>query len=812
MKLSSRLLVFLLPAIAASLLLLGVIAYLQLKVSTEEYLWGQMGHAADQAGYLLEEIGKRAETDAELLANLKLLQRFVLVTDEDERLLLIYPALVRLLTSIQEILPQYYEIRVLLPDGYEEVRVTNRDLPNLSEEEGNSPLFQRIASSRSVTRHLLPHPDSGEYSLFISKPLWLRDPNFGSVDTPPDLRGYLLLTVALDQVEQWVGQQRPGGAGRLLMMDAAGRIIAGDSGELPLPARDHLRSGERRWRQGDAFFYLSALGGVARFVTVMPGETMRAATGRLAGMVGLVTGGALLVLSLLVYVLLRFMVRKPVRQLIEMAQEISRGNLDVVNRHPHNDEIGELGEAFESMAANLRESGERIRMMAYRDSLTGLPNRSMFNSYLKRVTERSRRLNERYALLFVDIDNFKWINDAKGHHVGDRLLRQVAERIGDYIRSSDQLIEDITGSRLLADSGNLLSRLGGDEFTVVLPALTDPLVAASLAKRIIRALSEAFEIDGELLYVGASIGIAIFPDDGENETEIVRFADMAMYHAKEQGKGNYQFYHEGLNCSIHQRMDIEARLRHALQEGGLRLVYQPQIDIVSGEVAGLEALLRWRDAELGEVTPDVFIPLAEASGEIVRLGRWVIEEACRQQVAWSRQGHLSPPVSVNVSSIQFERGDIVADLEASLRDHGLPGRQIKVEITESTTMIDPGLTRDKLRRIRDLGIEIALDDFGTGYSSLNHLLSYPIDILKIDRSFVRNIGTDTNSRSLIETIIAMAGSLKLSVVAEGVEQAEQADILREMGCTVIQGYYYSRPLEAGRVVDFLGSVGQQRQA
>ena len=331
----------------------------------------------------------------------------------------------------------------------------------------------------------------------------------------------------------------------------------------------------------------------------------------------------------------------------------------------------------------------------------------------------------------------------------------------------------------------------------------DHLLVADSLKSLIEMFSVPFHIKGEKLHVGVSIGITVYPVDSQDADELLRFADIAMYHAKELGKNNYQFYHESLNETIHKKMNIATRLREAIGNNSLYLEYQPQVELKTNRIVGVEALLRWRDSELGKIPPDEFIPIAESSGEILTIGEWVIHEACRQQAEWIKQGFNTLTMSVNVSSVQFERQDVSIIVSRALALYKVNPGLFEVEITESTTMNDPEKAIIKLNKVRSEGISIALDDFGTGFSSLSHLLRFPIDILKVDRDFVINILTHKNSLSLVSTIVAMAHNLGMKVIAEGVEDQDQVDLLQSIQCDLIQGYVFSRPLAAADIPEIL---------
>lgn len=813
MRLSTRLLIFVLPSILVSLSILGIVAFVQLRQTTEDKLLEKMNYIALQADTLLLTKINKAMTDIELIANIPLLIKYVLMEDEDQRLLLLYPTLIRTLGNVQKILPEYYEVRLLLPDGYEEVRRMQEKITNTSDAEHDSELFQLIQHNTRSSAHILINPDTQAYTLYVSRPLILRDPNMEAIDVKPRLRAYLVISVDLQDLQDFLAINHPGENGITVASSLDGNVIFNTAGIDLKPALSKKLIVENKHlvREEEYIYSRSSRNKLLHFVSILPTEEMNAATSKLAWWVAFIMGLTVLSLSALLYTLMRRMVIRPIEQLMEMSHQISRGNLQIFNQHDKDDEFGDLGRSFEHMAENLRKTENRIKTMAYRDKLTGLPNRAMFNEYLRRISDRTRIKNELFALLFIDIDDFKTVNDTKGHQVGDVLLQEIAQRINTHIRNSDFVDEDITGSQLLADSGNLLSRLGGDEFTVLLPDLKDPVNAGSIAQRLIESVSAPFNIENNSLYVGASIGITIYPIDTKDEDELLRFADIAMYHAKEIGKNNFQFYQDAMNRKIHDKVKIESHLRHSIKHKNLQLEYQPQVNISNGHIIGLEALLRWHDPELGKIAPDVFIPVAENTGDILAIGEWVIQEACRQQSEWIKQGIQTVPVSINVSSIQFERQNVPGIISTALDHYHIPAELIEIEITESTTMDNPNKSIKKLNQVKSIGTSIALDDFGTGYSSLSYLLQFPIDVLKIDRNFVLNITTDKNSESMIAAIIALAHTLDMKVIAEGVELQEQVELLRTLQCDIIQGYIYSRPLLADDVPAILQQMnGKQK--
>jgi predicted signal transduction protein with EAL and GGDEF domain len=463
-----------------------------------------------------------------------------------------------------------------------------------------------------------------------------------------------------------------------------------------------------------------------------------------------------------------------------------------------NAKLTEEVRAREQALALLAESNERIRALAYQDGLTGLPNRRLLNEHLGKVLARSRRKSTEFAVLFVDLDNFKLINDTVGHQGADTVLNEFARSLSELIRSEDVLaaymeeevdLDATISMQPVTDS--VLSRLGGDEFVILLPEIKDRFAAGSVANRILHRLEQPFMVDNSEVFLTASIGIATYPGDGETSEVLIRNADTAMYHAKQQGKAAYQYYSAEMNAASVERLMLENGLRRAHDAGSLELHYQPQVDVRTGRVVGAEALLRWNDSVRGYISPASFIPIAEDVGLILPIGEWVIKEACRQAAAWQRGGLPPIPVSVNVSAVQFRRQDVAGIVEAALREASLQPSLLKLEITETSLMSVGDRATELLQRLREMGVSLALDDFGTGYSSLSYLKSFPLDMLKIDRSFIAEMLNDATAASITEAIITMARILELPTVAEGVENVAQLDFLRQLGCETVQGFHFS---------------------
>ncbi|MDN4060454.1 EAL domain-containing protein [Massilia sp. YIM B02769] len=459
-----------------------------------------------------------------------------------------------------------------------------------------------------------------------------------------------------------------------------------------------------------------------------------------------------------------------------------------------------------------KRTEEQIRRLAYCDSLTGIPNRQAFLENLERELQRSKIGNKKFAVLFMDLDAFKRINDTLGHNVGDHLLKIVSERLRDTIRPSDLLSRgeavsgDIAPDTAAEDSASNLARLGGDEFTILIPDLERVEHALNVAHRVKEAMRRPFLIDGNEIFVTASIGISLFPEDGDDCNSLLKYADTAMYHAKNCGKNNAKLYSSSLTMQIMSHVKLEVGLRKALQNDELYLLYQPQLDVRSQEVVGVEALVRWRHPERGIISPTEFIPLAEETGLIVPIGEWVLRTACNQARAWQRHGRRALRMAVNLSAKQFKDENLSQIVLSALIDTGLDPKLLELELTEGTLMDDALATLATLEQLRRIGVYLSIDDFGTGYSSMNYLKRFDVRALKIDRSFINGLPQDSENAAITRAIIAMAHGLKMAVVAEGVETDEQLVLLEEYGCDMVQGYFLGHPSTADTITQMLGKL------
>ena len=464
-----------------------------------------------------------------------------------------------------------------------------------------------------------------------------------------------------------------------------------------------------------------------------------------------------------------------------------RGWISAVYR-PHHDSDGEVSGVI-GLIRDITErkaAEQQIEYQAYHDALTGLANRRLFQEHLSLALALAQRQERLVAVLFLDLDHFKLVNDSLGHSVGDAMLRQVAQRLKSAVRE-----------------GDTVARVGGDEFTIVLQEVAHRSDAAVVANKVLEAVAAPLEVNGHRLYVTTSIGITVFPEDGQDAETLLKNADAAMYRAKDEGRNTYQMSTQELSRSTEERMTLENGLHRAIEQGEFEIWYQPQIDLATNDVVGMEALLRWKHASRGIIRPADFIGVAEERGMIVVIGEWVIREACREVRRLHDAGRDGFRVAVNISARQFRDANLLATIESAIAESGIEPRCLELEITETVAMENVLLTMTTLAALRKTGVTIAIDDFGTGHSSLSYLKRFPIDALKIDRAFVLDLPDGFEDAAIVKSVIQLAQGLNLRVVAEGVETAEQLDFLRAHGCHEVQGFYFAEPVPAPELDDVL---------
>ncbi len=495
------------------------------------------------------------------------------------------------------------------------------------------------------------------------------------------------------------------------------------------------------------------------------------------------------------------LVIKPIDELIDATRQIASGNYQPKITIDSKDELGELAEAFRAMGNQLEDSNQQIAQLAYFDPLTQLPNRNTLKVMLGSIIEQARRQDTCLAVLFIDLDDFKKVNDRLGHQAGDELLIKIGERLQKCLRTGDVLV----GSGQDEVPDQVISRRGGDEFNAILNNVHNGREAALVAERLIMDINEPLIIHGSQVAVGASIGVAMFPEDGDDAEVLLRNADLAMYQAKLQGKNKYYLFTAAMNAQVHERLELEQSIARGLQRNEFELYYQPKIDLATMSIGGFEALIRWINPERGVVSPAEFIPLAEESQLIHDIGHWVMAEALHQINQWADVLPKGVRIAINVSARQMAQENFAEHLISLAEQFQVPLTRLEVELTETSILTDEVLVKQHLYALRTVGVKVSLDDFGTGYSSLTFLRNLPIDSVKIDRSFVMRLHDDEESQAIVQSVLELCRKLDLETVAEGVETMEQISFLASNGCDEGQGYLFARPMPADEVLGFLRS-------
>lgn len=829
MRLQGKLILVIMLSIIASMLLLAIVVFSQLRQRSELELFNQMQLLLDQTQNKTQSFVENTIANGKIFSSSNLMDRYVLVEDEAERYDLMQPALLRLFTKYQRAYPEYREIRLMLPDGYEDTRIAQPQLPNLTDDEANTPYFASM--KESIASHwtsVIKNPDDAETTLLVSVPIYLSDPGVPAIRATPTLRGYMVVTASLEMLKQQIETSTIGQSGYLIAIDNQNKItfhpdesrIGTDATPLmqafikdSLNLNDSLQIDqitESKIDEKNVYVLGKKLHTDLILLSVLPESEFKTISQNLATAVALICFGAIAVTSYLLYRLLYKLVVSPLKQLGQLAEHIGEGrdadmsDIDLLR----NDEIGDLTRAFYNMnhklsssIQQLQHSHKKIEHLAYRDSLTSLPNRRLFLKLLKQAIESENSESFGTALLFLDLDDFKKVNDSLGHEAGDTMLQEVANRLEFCISHNHKTATHQTQ----ASGSGTVARLGGDEFIVLIRESNISQSAVLLAEQILSALKKPIRLMDHEFLIGTSIGIACFPEHGKDVESLMKNADTAMYEAKHQEKNCYRIYKDNMANGVQERVSLEIELRAAVETRALTLHYQPQYETGSRELIGLEALLRWHHPVHGFIPPDKFVVMAENMGLIGELGNWVIDEACRQWSQWNSLGIAPPRIAVNVSQRQFKLGYLPDVVQKALLTHKMPAYALEIEITESSMMEAPIDVVSSLNVIRETGVRIAMDDFGTGYSSLSSLTSLPIDILKIDRSFVTGVKVGLPNEKIVSAILSLAHSLGLEVIAEGVETEEDYQYMLGRGCEICQGYLFSPPLSDSETEALLSS-------
>ncbi len=788
------------PFVILCLCAVGFVAYGQLRERAERRIFDEVHASLHALAWQAEALQRQAVHDAELLAASLTadgeLGRAAAAVEGGSA----GTAFQAIFAALQARNPEYLQGAIFHPDGRLAFQAGKGGWGGEVGQKKLAGFFERLQGSGSRSSFLLVDP-TGEGGLLFFAGRKIQAAQHEVSSPGQAAGGSLVLAGDAGFLERQLATSN--GSDNVLFMLAAAngmvllpRRLPFDSSYLPDQLLEGSPTDELRPEvqivQGSSYFFFVRRVADNLVAVRVPAEKMLQTGHRLAFMVGAATLAVILLFVFFLAFFSRRLLAEPISRLNDAVIAYGRGEDDVAIGVEADDEIGELARSFVEMRDNLRASREQICQLASQDALTGLPNRAMFVEFLKRSLARAARYDEILALFFIDLDNFKRVNDTLGHEVGDLLLQQVAERLRHTLRDSDLLAT----SQANEEEAHMVARLGGDEFTVVLPQLRHQNDAAIVAERQLQALLQPFHIEGHEIHATISIGITVFPFDSRKPEELIMNADVAMYHAKNRGRNTYSYYSAAMNTAALERFTLEAELRRALERREFVLYYQPQVDARTEEIVGLEALVRWRHPERGMVPPGMFIPLAEETGLIGPIGEWVLREAVGQIRQWQENGMRPVAVAVNLSSPQFEAGDLERLITSTLAEFGVPPSLLKVEITESILLRAEEKAVETLDMLKRTGVQVCLDDFGTGYSSLAYLKEFPIDVIKVDRSFVRNIATDRKDAEISSAIIALGKCLHLTVVAEGVEEKAQLDFLRDKGCDTIQGFYFYKPMPA----------------
>lgn len=832
MKLRKKLILAIVLSIIASMLLLATVVFAQLRQRSEMAVLHQMETLLDETQNKKNAFVKTAIANAKLFSSSNYLNRYLAVEDEGERYGLLQPGLLQLFNKYQDLYPEYKKIQLILPDGYEDTRVAIPPFADLAFDTQDVPYLDLIMHSDSgYTTAVINNSDNSNAALLVSIAIRHAEPGTSPIEGRDRLVGYLVLTVSLDTLGALVERKGIGESGYLAVINKQRKIVFHPNAEMintdatqlfqasainSLHATEHEHSVHmKKHRVAGEYVYVRgrALNSELTLLSVLPETEFQPIVRSLGFTITLVGILAVTATSYLLYSLLSRLVLIPVSQLQRLAFHIGDGRaVDMGDLNlQRSDEIGDLARAFYAMNSklmksmlSLQNSYREIEELAFKDSLTGSPNRRYFLRQVELSASQWKGQNFCKALLYLDVNDFKKINDSFGHEAGDELLRVVAQRLEECRAKCELQIQDSE----CTDDTAAAARIGGDEFVFLTHKLDDPMDAGLVAELVLQELHKPMELLGQEVTIGVSVGIACFPDNGSEIEHLMQCADTAMYEAKRRKDSSYRFYCRNMDADKRERLELEIDLKIAIETQALELYFQPQVATRTKQIVGLEALLRWNHPEHGFISPEKFVDIAEEMGMIGVLGTWVLDEACRQWSQWREQGFELPRIAVNVSPKQFGHGYLPDIVSSTLVKYDMPPEALELEITESCMMDVKSDVLQSLNMIRNSGVRIAMDDFGTGYSSLGSLNSLPIDILKIDRSFVTGVKVGEPNEKIVSAIVSLAHNLGLEIVAEGVETLSDYKYLLERDCEICQGYWFSRPLTVEQVGEMLANEKQ----
>ncbi len=748
------------------------------------------------------QLTETAEATAHIIASDELIERYFTASESD-RYVILFPTVARYLNTILELHSSYQEINLLLEDGFEDIRVS-RSPQNVSET-NESPLFKKAWQhpSQSFINFEYNH-DLQNYTLNLYQAIELVDRSISA--RQKKVRAVVQISMSLSYLQRIAEEHLLSTSSFIAIHNNAGKLIMNVGDVLP-EAEQVLAS-----KNDNSLESLKELGYITNsrklfrewhlFVGV-PSEDAFSDINSIIFKEGITLLLFFGVLGIGIFIMLSRTIIKPLDELVDAAKQFSSES-SIPTFTPRKDEIGILQSAFLRMAENIRGQTYSLRKQAYTDTLTGLPNRNLLPNLLEQAIKKAEENTNKVGLLFIDLDGFKQVNDVFGHGNGDKLLQKVADRLGSILRTNNSFyqLDEIYGNETLQP----LIRLGGDEFTVVLPDIKKHETAAKISQRLIDQFSTPFEIDGREVFVGASIGIAIYPDDAKSSSDMVKYADTAMYAAKSMGKMCFCFFDSSMFNEDKSRLQLENILRNAIIGNEFWAAFQAQVDPFTQKITGFEALARLSSSEIGEITPDVFIPVAESIGIIDSITLFLIEYSCNEIKNLKRTLNREFTISINISPAQLGRKKLFLDALDIIRRSGVAPSSIEFEITESSLIDQEDEAEKNLTFLQNIGFHTALDDFGVGYSSLGHLKRYPFDTLKIDQIFFRGIENDETGKVILTSIIKLARKLGMTIVVEGIETPSQLNFAIDSEIDLVQGYIYSKPVDSSQFIELINDI------
>lgn len=817
MKLLLKMLGWLVPLVLVPLFAVAILAYQTVQQITVEQAHHELQKITDDVGHKVTSNTDRARHNLDMISNDSLLQDYLRVP-ESERYTLYQAPLLRRFKALQTAYPEFLSLQLHTPHGAKTVSRKIDDNAVPSDALANTVIDQLNKADSDATLLLAPDTFSAEQPwLIVAKRvegrLYANNPGVKGT------LGYLIASVDGKFLQQTLDQATTQQDALYLLANAQRQPLFGSSG---VSDSDVLNLIERRVGsmqnpvmelslQGQR--YLALKSSIALGVDLFVLKSLSTLTSASESLTRMMAAVSLIVASIAIvvlYFIVTMVITRPLSKLNDATRAIATGDLDIDIDVNQSDEVGDLARSLRNMTHKLKRSTEQIEELAYFDTLTGLPNKVSFLDGVQSLIQQAEANNTMVAVLFFDLDNFKTINDSLGHHYGDELLMSVGTRLRECIRGSDMLQSAHNLQKEV--KGSMIARLGGDEFTLALANIHEPQQASKVAVRILTKLAMPFHLNDNEVFVGASIGIAVYPRDGTTVEALLKHADIAMYEAKARGKNNFQYFDLQMNDPINERLALESAMRAAIEHQEFQLYYQPKVPVGDARRYEFEALLRWKHPQKGFVSPAVFIPIAEETGLIQQIGEWIFDTACAQIRRWLDEGYENVCVSVNLSPVQMNFGNPIGVISQCLQKYDVPARHLEVEITESGLMRNEQIATSILEHLKETGIHIALDDFGTGYSSLAYLRRFPIDVLKIDRAFIKDVESDPVSTKVLDAVVTLAKSLNLAIVAEGVETQAQLSMLEQRGCDLIQGYFYARPTPAREAMDFFDAHYAARDA